>query len=1103
MKNREIIKTYKSENVANVKSLPITKGNYQCGLGFGKWQHRKLATLAALAVFAYSAFSESAVNDWENLNVNSRNRMPAAAYVLPLVSEQDAFSDAIEVKTPYKLSLNGEWKFNWVGDSSRRPTDFWKTDFNDSRWRVIDVPSCVEMRGYGIPQYTNIRYPHKRAWPKILDREMGTADYNPVSSYRRTFTIPAGWDGREVILRFDGVYSAYYVWVNGNMVGYAEDSHLASEFNITDFVKKDGENLLAVQVFRWCDGSYLEDQDMFRFSGIYRDVSLWSRPKSGIADFVFTSRLDSAYKNAEVSLKLFAYGGDVPVSATLYDANNRKVLDFPKSAAKKTGREIAWSARLDGVNLWSAEKPYLYTLVMKAGGDIRAKKVGFKEQKIIGNTFYVNGKPIKMKGVNRHETDPENGRTVSLDLMIRDIELMKLYNINTVRTCHYPDHHLWYDLCDRYGIYVIAEANVEGHEPRYGENGLGRFKEWEHSIVERNLRQVRFFRNHPSVTMWSMGNETGHGICFQSALKQVKALDPTRVTHWERGSSDADVDSSMYPSVEWLEDRGKLGMAPIGTQHSLGRDQSAAKPYVMCEYAHAMGNAMGNFKEYWDIVYSYDCIIGGCIWDWVDQSVWVATGRVDPKTGVEERYLAYGGNFDEYPNDGPFCNNGIVDPMRNISPKLIETAHVYRNLLVSKDEGGKFRLTNRFCFTAADEYAGSWEIVVDGKNIKKGKFAVPRVAPLSSGFLEIPALEQELAKVDSAKEVFVNFAFSLKNNEIWGKAGWVVARDQVALGTSWWSKNKVALKDVKHTMSINEDTNSVKVECGGTSAVFSKETGTLSKLTLKGVVVFEDPALGVASGPRLTCLRAFVDNDYKVVRPESKKGERTRGIYESGLMRLRHHSEPIVAEGNTVKTVVDVTGFKGAGFRHECDYVFGADGSITMANRVVPYGSMPNVLPRLGLSMRLASGLEQMRYYGRGPMENYIDRLSGSFVGVYVSTVTDQFVDYVRPQDNGYKCDVRWAEFFDSDGRGVRFSADTPLFMQALHYSWDDLNYSRHQNGQVQFRTPLVKRPEVMLNLDVRQLGLGGSSCGPGPMAKYIFNSSETVSWTLRLEPLP
>ena len=620
------------------------------------------------------------------------------------------------------------------------------------------------------------------------------------------------------------------------MVGYAEDSHLASEFNITDFVEKDTENLLAVQVFRWCDGSYIEDQDMVRFSGIYRDVTLWSRPKSGIADFIFTTKLDSGYRNAEVSLKLAAYGDEVPASAALYDAGGKKVLDLPASAAKRAGDEISWSARLDGVNLWSAEKPYLYTLVMKAGGDIRAKKVGFKEQKIVGNTFYVNGKPIKMKGVNRHETDPENGRTVSLGLMIRDIELMKLYNINTVRTCHYPDHHLWYDLCDRYGLYVIAEANVEGHEPRYAEKGLGRFKEWEHSIVERNLRQVCFFRNHPSVTMWSMGNETGHGLCFKSALKQVKALDPTRVTHWERGSSDADVDSSMYPSVQWLEDRGKLGMAPPGTQHTLGRDQSAAKPYVMCEYAHAMGNAMGNFKEYWDTVYSYDCLIGGCVWDWVDQSVWVSTGRIDPKTGAEERYLAYGGNFDEYPNDGPFCNNGIVDPMRGISPKLVETAHVYRNLLVRKGEDGKFLLANRFCFTFADEYAGSWSVKVDGKEVATGNFIVPHVAPLSSGVLEIPALDSALAEIDPCKEVFVDFAFSMKKDEIWGKAGWVVARDQVALGTSWWAKTKAAERGAKPALAIEEDADSVKVNCGGTSAVFSRKTGTLSKLVLKGGV---------------------------------------------------------------------------------------------------------------------------------------------------------------------------------------------------------------------------------------------------------------------------
>ncbi|MBR5457307.1 MAG: beta-galactosidase, partial [Kiritimatiellae bacterium] len=505
---------------------------------------KKVVTVSVLAASVY-AFAQTAVNDWENMEVNSRNRMPASSYVLPLADEKDAFDDAIEVKTPYKLSLNGDWKFKWVGDPARRPSDFWNIGFDDSRWGTIDVPSCVEMRGYGVPHYTNIRYPHKKSWPKILDRDTGLADFNPVSSYRRTFTLPENWDGREVILRFDGVYSAYYVWVNGKMVGYAEDSHLASEFNITDFVKKEGENLLAVQVFRWCDGSYLEDQDMFRFSGIYRDVTLWARPKAGIADFVFTSKLDSDYKNAEVSLKFSTYGADAPSSAALYDAEGKKVLDFVASAAKKNGAETVWSVKLDGVNLWSAEKPYLYTLVMKSGSDIRAKKVGFKEQKVVGNKFYVNGKLVKLKGVNRHETDPENGRTVSLDLMIRDIELMKLYNINTVRTCHYPDHHLWYDLCDRYGIYVIAEANVEGHEYAYGKEGLGCFKEWEHSIVERNLRNVLFFRNHPSVTMWSMGNETGHGICFKEALKQVKTLDPSRVTHWERGNADAEVDSSM------------------------------------------------------------------------------------------------------------------------------------------------------------------------------------------------------------------------------------------------------------------------------------------------------------------------------------------------------------------------------------------------------------------------------------------------------------------------------------------------------------------------------------------------------------------------------
>ena len=540
----------------------------------------------AIGLAACGAFAAE-VNDWENPEVNSINRLSARTYAMPLADEQAAFSDALEPETPYKMSLNGDWRFSWVGDPARRPLDFWKADFDDADWATIDVPSCVEMRGYGSPIYTNIRYPHKdvsnpadKDFAKILDRDSGTPDYNPVSSYRRTFAVPEAWKDRRVILRFEGVGSAFYVWVNGKKVGYAEDSKLPSEFDITEFLTRnrplrvdathreaakpseasaerregaeDAENILAVQVFKWCDGSYLEDQDMFRYSGIFRDVTLWSMPKDGIWDFKVSEKLKvESGKCKEASISVDGIDGEW--DATLYDASRKPVatlnfklstFNFPLSSLPR---------------LWSAEDPYLYTLVVKKGGDIRAKKVGFKEQRIVGNTFLVNGMPVKMKGANRHETNPENGRTVSLGDMLKDITLFKQFNINTVRTCHYPDHRLWYDLCDRYGVYVIAEANVEAHEPGYGDRGLGRFKEWDHSIVERNERNAVFYRNNPSVTMWSMGNETGHGDCFRHAIAAVKKLDPSRPVHWERGNEDADVDSTIRQAVHHVRVRARDG----------------------------------------------------------------------------------------------------------------------------------------------------------------------------------------------------------------------------------------------------------------------------------------------------------------------------------------------------------------------------------------------------------------------------------------------------------------------------------------------------------------------------------------------------------------
>ena len=1076
----------------------------------------RLFTLVGLALAACAACAAE-TNDWENLQVNSINRLPARTYAMPLASEAAALTDALEPETPYRKSLNGDWKLSWAGSPDLRVKDFWKADFDDSGWFTIDVPSCVEMRGFGAPGYTNVRYPH--AWdpkrdvaaPTIRDRDTDARDYNPVSSYRTTFTVPADWAGRDVILRFDGVYSAYYVWVNGHRVGYAEDSKLPSEFDITPYLR-DGANLLAVEVYRWCDGSFLEDQDMFRFSGIFRDVTLWAKPKDGIWDFAVRTALTNGYRDATLSVE----GIDGAWAATLYDAARTPVARLTDTAN---------TAEIPDVRLWSAEDPCLYTLVIRKGDDIRAKKVGFKEQRIVGSRFLVNGQPVKFKGVNRHETNPDNGRTVSMDDMMKDITLFKRHNIDTVRTSHYPNDHRWYDLCDRYGIYVVAEANVEGHEPGYGENGLGRHPEWDHSIVERNARHAVFYRNNPSVTMWSLGNETGHGDCFRHAIAAVKGLDPTRPVHFEHGNADADVDSTMYPPVTWLEERGEMSEGRFRKPEKSSGDwcgmrmfHSPGKPAFMCEYAHAMGNAIGNLREYWDVIYRYPALTGGCIWDWVDQAVWKYTDRIDPKTGARERYLAYGGDFDEQPNDGPFCDNGVVDPLRNVTAKLVEVAHVHRNLVVTRAEGVSeaadapvFELENRFLFTRADAYAASWELVEDGAVTKSGAFETPAAEPLKRCRFTVPSLAEALTAARPKAELLVNFAFTTRKATPLVPQGWAVARDQVALGAGWnfaqAAKGPAAASAgtgsavTPDGVTIDEGEKTVTVTAGPTRAVFCRASGTLCELVMNGRTVLKDPAPGLVAGPQLTCLRALTDNDIWMRRGSAWGDNLKRGsVYSRGLTQLRHHARPIAVRDGAVRVTTEVTGLKSAGFTHEAAWRFAADGAVTVENVVTPHGTMPPALPRLGLSLKLDPALETVEWYGRGPRENYVDRNSGSFLGRWRSTVTEQFEAYARPQDNGYRTDVRWVQLTARDGTGVRFSASEPLFVQALHYGWEDMEFARHRNGQQRFRAPLVARPEVCLNLDVRQTGLGGASCGPEPMRKYVF-PIERTAWTLRMEP--
>ena len=1050
------------------------------------------------ATAALCATAAEQLPDWENTAVNSINREPARAYSMPLADAKAALTDALEPETPFRKSLNGDWKISWCGNPALRPMDFWKADYDDSQWFTIDVPSCVEMRGFGSPGYTNVKYPHAKAWPKILDRDTNKPDYNPVSSYRRSFTVPEDWKGREVFLRFDGVYSAYYVWINGQKVGYAEDSKLPSEFNVTKYLK-DGENQLSVEVFRWCDGSYLEDQDMFRFAGIYRDVTLFSTPKVRLNDFTVETVPDMIFKDWKLKLNTKVVGGPAAVSATLYDA------EFKKVGEVENGQLVVPEA-----HAWSAEDPYLYTLVMTAGDDIRACRVGFKHVERVGNEIRFNGKPIKFKGVNRHECSVDNGRTVSMEEMLKDVTLFKLYNINTVRTCHYPDHHSWYDLCDKYGIYTVAEANVEGHEPGYGKEGLGLHKEWFETIKERNTRHVENYKNHPAIFMWSMGNETGHGDGFRNAMKAVHRLDPTRLVHWERGNADADVDSTMYPSVEWLEKRGKLGNVKDGAMQGEGGGEgfaigghTAGKPHFMCEYAHAMGNAIGNFEEYWDVIYTYPALMGGCIWDWVDQAIWKETDRVCPKTGRRERFLAYGGDFDEQPNDGPFCVNGVVDPFRNVSAKLVEVGHVYRNLVVEdfNAQTGVAKLWNRFGFTTANAYDGRWELLENGKVVASDTFEVPAVEPLSRGEFKVD-FPADVFK--PCCEYFVNFSFTLKADTIWAKKGYVVARDQKLVRAA---APKAPADSDASKPKVSEDDCTLTVCGGGTKAVFCRKSGTLCELVMNGKTILKDLADGVVAGPQFTCERAFTDND-RWLRDGNPWGEdRKQSFYASGLTQLRYHARPLKVtypQGESAVCViaaVEVTGSKSAGFAFEAEWTFRGDGTVTVKNTSVPHGSMPPALPRVGVTWKLDKSLENMAYYGRGPYENYVDRKTGSFLGWWESTVTDQYEPYVRPQDNGYKCDVRTVQFTDDSGAGVEFSGDVPFFVQALHYGMEDLEFARHRNGEKRYRTPLRAREEVVLNLDCRQLGLGGASCGPRPMQKYIF-PIQKETWSITLKPV-
>ncbi|HPC95167.1 MAG TPA: glycoside hydrolase family 2 TIM barrel-domain containing protein [Sedimentisphaerales bacterium] len=1023
--------------------------------------------------------------EWENEQVIGINKEPPAATGLSFADAESAIraytmknaADAVKKWTacPYWQSLNGRWKFHWVKSPDERPADFYKPDFDVSGWDEIPVPSNWEIHGYGTPIYSNIRYPHVRQPPKILGDVppdfTAAKEPNPVGSYRTTFTVPKKWGGREVFIHFEGVASAFYLWINGEKVGYSEGSRTPAEFRITRYLQP-GRNVLAAEVYRWSDGSYLEDQDFWRLSGIFRDVYLFSTPAVRLRDMFVLNDLDEQYRDAQVRItakvsNLSDRQATRQVRATLVGADNRKTpLGHTELTTIQPGQEaiLTLTGNVANPRKWTAETPNLYVVVLElldADGriaEVKACRFGFREVERKDRQFFVNGVSVKLKGVNRHEHDPDRGQAVEIGSMIRDIELMKQNNINTVRTCHYPDHPLWYDLCDLYGIFVIDEANVESHGMGYGRETLAAVDSWKTAHVDRNVRMVERDKNHPCVVIWSLGNEAGPGPNFEAAAQAIRELDTSRPIHYERMNSVADIDSVMYPSVAALIAQGR---------------SDAPKPFLMCEYAHAMGNAIGNLQEYWNAIETYPRLIGGCIWDWVDQGLRKYTGAT-AADGSKEWFFAYGGDYGDRPNDNNFCCNGVVTPDRAVTAKLREVKKVYQyvgfTLDTVTDESVTVKLTNKYFFTDLDRFDLEWQLTEEGTVVKKGRAKLDSTAPGQSTkvVLRVPQPRLKLGA-----EYFLNVSLTRKDKTLYSRAGHAVASEQMKLPYATPETPQMDLATLP-AVTLTDGNDAIVVRGKGFQATFGRSSGTLSSLVYDGAEVIHD-----GHGPRLNLYRALVDNDVWM----------RRDVERTGLRNLTYTVKDVSAEQPSpgivrVRCTVDCAGRSESGMVHTATFTVFGNGTIDVANQVEPYGNL-SVLPKLGVSLVLPKGFDTLTWLGRGPHESYVDRKRSADVGLYRGSVAAQYERYVRPQENGNKTEVRWAALTNREDKGLLVVTDGTHSISAHHNSAQDYDEARNIHR-------VVPRAEVYLCIDAAHMGLGGASCGPRPLQEYTLTARPT-----------
>lgn len=1033
-------------------------------------------------------FEEKEPRDWENPSMLSQNRELPHATMLSYPGEEAALKGENN-DSPRYMSLDDKWKFNWVKTPAERPYWFFKDNFDTREWDEISVPSNWEIEGYGIPYYVNIGYGFEINPPHI-DHE-----WNPVGSYKRSFMLPEEWKDMDVFLNFGAVSSAFYVWLNEELVGYSQGSKTPAEFNISAYLKE-GKNTIAVEVYRWCDGSYIEDQDFWRLSGIQRSVFLHARPTTRIADYFVRAGLDENYAygvmdlDVEISCDDTEEQGIYTLEYKLLGEDRLMASEQKELDCKDGPLAFNFRAVIEDVNKWSAENPWLYKLVLTLRNDRGeilesiSSDIGFRTVEIKDSKLFINGEYVYLKGVNLHEHHDLKGHVIDIETMLQDIFMMKSHNINAVRTSHYPQPEMWYELCDKYGLYVIDEANIESHGIGYNKDiTLAHKPEWEAAHLDRAVRMVERDKNHPSIIIWSMGNEAGDGQNFVKMYKWMKDRDKTRPVQYERAETitntpehHTDIWCPMYAGIEYLE--------------NYATDSRSYRPLIMCEYAHAMGNSVGNLQDYWDVIEKYPLLQGGFIWDWVDQGLL--------KTNEEgEEYWAYGGDFGPagVPSDGNFCINGLVWPDRTAHPALQEVKKVYQyvDFEFLDAEQGVVKVHNKYNFTTFDNFLLRWSLVSDGKEIMSGELDNIRLLPGVKGLVNIPYKWEDIA---SDNEIFLNLALA-------GKEEWTILHE----GHIYASEQLLVSGADKTYMAPPVEDSLVLADHGDRFVISGRDFSFSIDKSMGCIISMKNGNKElVKEGLMPDFWRPMTDNDYG--NGLNKRAAVWKNAGNNVEVKSIESSER--DDGSVLLTVLmDILDDSGSKLAEETiSYTIFASGDMLVD--VDFRKSSPELpeLPRIGLQMQLGAEFDRLEWYGRGPHHNYADRKTSAFVGTYSAKVAEQYVPYIRPQENGYKTDTRWFKLTDDEGNGLEVRGRPTLCFAALHNLHSDfsspgnLAVNRPDAGEVNTHTDDIKaRDLVAVNIDYGQLGVGGdNSWGARTHPQYsLLDDQYSYSFWIKL----